>query len=167
MKKLAIALSFCAATAFAASWSGTISDSKCGAAHADASEKSVKCAQGCVKSGKAQPVLVSEGKVYKLSDASKATDHVGHKVTVTGELEGLVAWHDWSVTGALDRWERYNGLGYRKFNINSPYLWSYTNQYSKGKFVADGKFDANAVSAQCGAAAMLRELVNRGAVTLV
>jgi hypothetical protein len=88
VKKLAIALSFCATAAFAGSWTGTISDSKCGAAHADGSEKSVKCAQGCVKSGKAQPVLVSEGKVYKLSDASKATDHVGHKVTVTGDLDG-------------------------------------------------------------------------------
>ena len=88
MKKLAITLSFCAAAAFAGSWSGTISDSKCGAAHADGSEKSVKCAQGCVKSGKAQPVLVSDGKVYKLSDAAKAADHVGHKVTVEGELDG-------------------------------------------------------------------------------
>jgi hypothetical protein len=88
VKKLAIALSFSAVAAFAGSWTGTISDSKCGAAHADGSEKSVKCAQGCVKSGKAQPVLVSEGKVYKLSDAAKAADHVGHKVTVNGDLDG-------------------------------------------------------------------------------
>lgn len=88
MKKLAIALSFCAVAAFAGEWTGTISDSKCGAAHADGSEKSVKCAQACVKSGKAQPVLVSEGKVYKFTDGAKAVDHVGHKVTVTGTLEG-------------------------------------------------------------------------------
>ena len=88
MKKLAIALSFCAVAAFAGEWTGTISDSKCGAAHADGSEKSVKCAQGCVKSGKAQAVLVSDGKVFKLSDAAKAADHVGHKVTVSGTLDG-------------------------------------------------------------------------------
>lgn len=88
MKKLAIALSFSAIAAFAGSWTGTISDSKCGAAHADGSEKSMKCAQACVKSGKAQPVLVVDGKVFKLSDAAKAADHVGHKVTVTGELDG-------------------------------------------------------------------------------
>lgn len=88
MKKLAIALSFSAIAAFAGDWTGTISDSKCGAAHADGSEKSVKCSQACVKSGKAQPVLVSEGKVYKLSDAAKAADHVGHKVTVSGDLDG-------------------------------------------------------------------------------
>lgn len=88
MKKLGTTLFFCAVAAFAGEWSGTISDSKCAAAHADGSEKSVKCAQACVKSGKAQPVLVSEGKVMKLSDAAKAADHVGHKVTVTGTLDG-------------------------------------------------------------------------------
>ena len=88
MKKLAIALSFSAIAAFAGEWTGTISDSKCGAAHADGSEKSVKCAQGCVKSGKAQPVLVSDGKVFKFADNTKAAEHVGHKVTVTGDLDG-------------------------------------------------------------------------------
>ena len=88
MKKLAIALSFSAIAVFAGEWTGTISDSKCGAAHADGSEKSVKCAQGCVKSGKAQPVLVSDGKVYKFSDNAKAAEHVGHKVVVSGDLDG-------------------------------------------------------------------------------
>jgi hypothetical protein len=73
---------------FAAELKGTISDSKCGAAHADASEKSMKCVQACVKSGKAEPVLVSEGKVYKFSDAAKVTDHLGHKVVVTGDVSG-------------------------------------------------------------------------------
>jgi hypothetical protein len=87
VKKLAIAFSLCAISAFAAEWSGTISDSKCGAAHADASEKSMKCVQGCVKGGQ-QPVLVSEGKVYKIADASKVADHLGHKVVVTGDLDG-------------------------------------------------------------------------------
>ena len=87
MKKLAIAFSLCAISAFAAEWKGTISDAKCGAAHADASEKSAKCVQACVKGGQA-PVLVSEGKVYKIADASKVTDHLGHKVVVTGELNG-------------------------------------------------------------------------------
>ncbi|HYO83969.1 MAG TPA: DUF5818 domain-containing protein, partial [Bryobacteraceae bacterium] len=58
------------------------------AAHADGSEKSMKCAQACVKSGKSQPVLVVDGKVYKLGNGEKAAEHVGHKVTVSGNLEG-------------------------------------------------------------------------------
>jgi len=75
-------------------------------------------------------------------------------------------WDDWSVIGALYKWERYNGFGYRKYHpeVLSPYLWSYTNHYTKGKYVKDGKFDTEAVPRQCGAAAMLRVLVNTGIV---
>lgn len=88
MKKLVVGFSLFAACTFAAEFKGTISDSKCAAGHADASEKSMKCVQACVKSGKAEPVLVSNGKVYKLSDASKVTEHLGHKVVVAGDLDG-------------------------------------------------------------------------------
>jgi len=87
VKKLVFAMSVFALTAFAGEWNGTISDSKCAAAHADASEKSMKCAQACVKGGK-DAVLISDGKVYKIADQAKVADHVGHKVTVTGKLEG-------------------------------------------------------------------------------
>jgi Protein of unknown function (DUF5818) len=31
---------------------------------------------------------VSDGKVYKIDDAAKVQDHVGHKVTITGEVKG-------------------------------------------------------------------------------
>lgn len=87
MKKLFLVSSLFAVSSFAASMSGTISDAKCAAKHADASEKSMACAKSCVKGG-AAPVFVSEGKVYKISDASKVTDHVGHKVTVEGKVDG-------------------------------------------------------------------------------
>jgi hypothetical protein len=86
MKKIAM-LALFAATAFAAEWKGTISDAKCGAAHADASEKSMKCSQACVKGGQAA-VLVSDGKVLKIANPDKVTEHVGHKVTVSGKLDG-------------------------------------------------------------------------------
>lgn len=76
-------------------------------------------------------------------------------------------WDDWSMAGALYQWERYNGFGYRKYHpeVVSPYLWSFTNHYSKGKYVADGRFDAATMSSQCGAAAILRALINNGLVT--
>lgn len=78
-----------AVSAMAEKYSGTISDAKCGMAHADASEKSMKCVQGCVKGGQA-PVLVVDGKVYKIADDSKdkVMDHLGHKVEVDGKLDG-------------------------------------------------------------------------------
>ena len=72
---------------------------------------------------------------------------------------------DWSIGQMLFRFEKYNGFGYRSHGIASPYLWSYSNQYTKGKYVRDGKWDANAVSLQCGAALLVKELVARGAVT--
>lgn len=76
-------------TAAADEWQGTISDAKCAAAHADASEKSMKCVEGCVKGGVA-PVFVSGDKVLKFDAASMdmVKKHLGHKVTITGSLTG-------------------------------------------------------------------------------
>ncbi len=62
---------------------------------------------------------------------------------------------DWSVGGFLTMLEQYNGLGYANKNISSPYLWSGTDQYVKGKYVADGKFDPNVVDKQLGCAGLL------------
>jgi lysozyme family protein len=74
---------------------------------------------------------------------------------------------DWSLARTLYRWEAYNGWGSRAHGIKTPYLWSYSNQYSKGKYVADGKWDSDAVSKQCGAAVMLKVLVEKGEVGFV
>lgn len=90
MKKFVVCLSFCAMSAFAADkLTGTISDSKCAEKHADASQKSMECAQKCIKGG-ASPVIISDGKVYQISADSrdKVMNHIGHKVTVTGTLQG-------------------------------------------------------------------------------
>ena len=73
-------------------------------------------------------------------------------------LEGFGGQADWSVPQMLFRWEKYNGMGYRPFAVPSPYLWSFSNIYAKGKYVADGRFDPDAVSQQCGAAVMLKAL---------
>jgi lysozyme family protein len=62
---------------------------------------------------------------------------------------------DWSLGNTLDLLESYNGLGYRKRGLPSPYLWAGTDQYTSGKYVADGKFDPNVVDQQLGAAAIL------------
>ena len=92
MKKLFYAFSGTALlsmSAMAASWTGTISDSHCGATHAEASDAATACVKKCVKEG-SDPVFVSDGKVYKLSDASKAkvAAHYGHKVTLSGDMDG-------------------------------------------------------------------------------
>jgi lysozyme family protein len=63
---------------------------------------------------------------------------------------------DWSLPHMLYLLEGYNGFGYRRRGLPTPYLWSFSSNYEKGKFVADGHFDADAVSKQCGAALMLQ-----------
>jgi lysozyme family protein len=81
-------------------------------------------------------------------------------------LEGFTGKLDWDLASMLYRWESYNGFGYRSRAIPTPYLWSFSNHYSQGKFVSDGKFDPTAKSKQCGAAVMLRGLVDAKLVKL-
>lgn len=65
---------------------------------------------------------------------------------------------NWSIPNALYLLEKYNGMGYSNRALNSPYLWSFTNHYEKGKFVVDGHFDPNTIDKQCGTAAIIKTL---------
>ncbi|MEI7474617.1 MAG: hypothetical protein WCK67_07525 [bacterium] len=51
--------------------------------------------------------------------------------------------------------ELYNGVGYEKKGVASPYVLSGTDKYSGGKYVADGKYDANYKDKQLGFAALM------------
>lgn len=77
-------------------------------------------------------------------------------------LKNLHKWSDWSVPGMLFQLERYNGFGYRNKGINSPYLWSGSNHYTKGKFVSDGVYSPAAVSKQVGVALLLKKMKEKG-----
>lgn len=76
-------------------------------------------------------------------------------------FEKLDQWTDWSLPGLLYKLEAFNGWGYHQRDLASPYLWSFTEHYSTGKFIRDGVFDPTAVDAQCGAATLLRRLAER------
>lgn len=67
-------------------------------------------------------------------------------------------WTDWSIGGALTLLEQYNGLGYASRGLPSPYIWAGTNQYLKGKYVSDGKFDPEKVDTQLGCAGLLKAM---------
>ena len=87
-------------------------------------------------------------------------------------MQGLTRCMNWTLPYVLYRLERYNGWGYRKplmdypYGIKTPYLWSYSNHYGCGKYIADGTYSPTAVSRQCGAGVLLRRLVERGDVPL-
>jgi len=53
--------------------------------------------------------------------------------------------------------EKFNGGGYMKRGVHSPYLWSGTQHgLGVGKYVADGKYDPRAVDKQLGAMTVLK-----------
>lgn len=67
-------------------------------------------------------------------------------------------WDDWTIAGALALLEQYNGTGYAARGIPSPYIWSATDQYHRGKYIADGHFDPEAVDHQTGCVALLQRM---------
>ena len=81
------------------------------------------------------------------------------------KLLGFGGQDDWSLERTLYRLEAYNGFGYRRLGVPTPYLWSFSQHYDRGKFVADGKFSRTARSQQCGAAVMLHSLAAAGEIT--
>jgi lysozyme family protein len=80
--------------------------------------------------------------------------------------DGFNRWSDWTVAGTLYKLEGYNGFGYRKRGIPSPYLWSGSQHYERGKYVSDGSFDPKAVSKQVGAAVVLRRMSDRDLIEI-
>jgi len=69
------------------SWTGTISDSMCGASHGSTPAK--QCTTGCVKKG-AKYVIVVGDKVYGITnqDAPGLAKYAGDSVKVTGTMSG-------------------------------------------------------------------------------
>jgi hypothetical protein len=70
--------------------SGYIADSNCAAKQGAkaASDGHAECAAKCIKGGAAAVLVTPEGKVYKLDDQDKVKEHAGHKVTVSGTVDG-------------------------------------------------------------------------------
>jgi hypothetical protein len=82
-------LILCAAlsiAAMAADFNGYVIDETC--AGKPAMKGNEACARKCLKGGAPAVLLTADAKVYKLDDQAKAVEHAGHKVIVTGKLEG-------------------------------------------------------------------------------
>jgi lysozyme family protein len=80
-----------------------------------------------------------------------------------GAIDGLLlkkldSIADWTAERCCYEIERFNGFGYRNHHpeVKSPYLWSFSNHYRSGKYVADGQFSASAVDKQCGAMPLIK-----------
>lgn len=64
----------------------------------------------------------------------------------------------WDAEGKLDFCEKYNGLGYRKKGVPSPYVYASTNKYTSGLYVADGKYNPVKVDKRLGCACIIKRL---------
>ncbi len=81
------------------------------------------------------------------------------------DLKGLRDVRDWTISRALYEWERYNGFGNFARGVNSAYIWSFSSLAQRGKFIADGVWDASVMSEQVGTAPLLLVMLRRGYCT--
>lgn len=112
----------------------------------------------------------------------KGVLHNGERILGTGRKTRLVpkgrgpfkTWHEaaldavaikgwdkstiWSIEFFLFASEVFNGMGYRAHGVPSAYLWSFSDQYVRGKYVADHEFDPGVVDQQMGVAPLMRRL---------
>lgn len=86
----------------------------------------------------------------------------GEDAFYRGALDALIdcaphaaKWKDWSVGGTLTILEEYNGEGYANKGVPSAYVWSGSDQYVSGKYVADHVYSASAVDVQEGCAPLI------------
>lgn len=74
-------------------------------------------------------------------------------------LKGYKPGFPWSLPRCLFEGERFNGFGYRMRGVPSAYLWSGSDRYVRGKYVADGVWSGNAVDKQIGIAPLMARLM--------
>jgi hypothetical protein len=89
MKKLITVFAMAAGlsvSAMAAEWTGYIVDESCSTKKAMWGNE--KCAQSCLGKGQKAVFVTEEGKVFKVAEQDKVTAHAGHKVTISGTMDG-------------------------------------------------------------------------------
>lgn len=98
-------------------------------------------------------------------------DHPGDKTPgydawTRGCLDALVdcgpyaaKWTDWSIGGILTLWEEYNGVGYALRGVPSAYVFSGSDQYESGKFIADHVYSAGTKDVQEGCAPLFSRMM--------
>lgn len=75
------------------------------------------------------------------------------------QLKGLHKIKSWSLEVSAYRGEEFNGWGYHWRGVPSAYLWSFSNIYRGGKYVADGVWSPTAMDAQAGIMPLLKRMM--------
>lgn len=103
--------------------------------------------------------IIGTGRKTRLVPAGRGPFGTWEEAAIDAlHLKGLHKIKSWPVERIGYEAERFNGLGYIYRGVNSPYLWAGSNHYTRGKFVADGKFDPNHEDRQLGVMPVLFKL---------
>ena len=86
MKRLLAVFALATVSGMAADWTGYIIDQSCSGKKEMLGN--VACAQSCIKRGSPAVLVTDDGKIYKIADQDKVVEHAGHKVTITGKMDG-------------------------------------------------------------------------------
>lgn len=122
----------------------------------EAGEQDIGRFKGVLHNGE---LIVGTGKKTRLVPARRGPFDTWHEAAVDAiKYEGFDKIKEWPVQRMLWALEPYNGYGYRTKGIRSPYIWASTNHQQRGKYVADGVWDANVMDTQVGCAALLKYL---------
>ena len=70
-------------------------------------------------------------------------------------LDGLDSVRDWNIEKVLYYCEIFNGTGYDRHGLPSPYIWGGTNIQKPGKYTADGVWNSRVMDSQPGCAPLI------------
>lgn len=104
--------------------------------------------------------IIGTGRKTRLVPAGRGPFNSWEEAAIDAiQLKGLHKIRDWTIERACYEGERFNGFGYYFRGVPSAYLWSFTNIYLGGKYVADGVWDPNARDAQAGIMPLLKRMM--------
>lgn len=95
--------------------------------------------------------IIGTGRKTRLVPAGRGPFATWEEAAVDAlRIKGLQNLRDWSLPRIAFEAERFNGFGYRLKGKPSPYVWSGSNKYVAGKYIADHVYSATTVDQQLG-----------------
>lgn len=80
------------------------------------------------------------------------------------KIDGFYGQKDWTLERSLFRLEGFNGFGTRSHGVIPNYLWNFSRYPTRGGYNADGHYEPDYASSQCGAAVILKVWANKGTI---
>lgn len=103
----------------------------------------------------------NEPKGYPKEPPQNGVSYTFEESAIDALTKEFGAVKEWSIEQIAYYMEKYNGFGYRMKGLPSPYLWSGSNQYVKGKYIKDKVFDPTVVDQQLGCMVVLKCVLDK------